>query len=405
MFSAAVVASPLHNPSRLATYVSEFTANIRDIPFRGVLTEPSELEGVAAVVLVATGGTEHTILETVRRSKLRYVLLVYHDFENSLPAVMEVTPALRKYVHVEIAHLSSMRSLVEHIATASRAALTLSSSKLLVFGSPSPWLVYSSGSDDALRSKLGIEVEYVDMRDLYTEYDRVSDDFTGRQERFKQLVNTSLIEVEHISKSFRLYLAFNKIARERGARAISVRCFDLIKDMKLAGCLALSLLLDDFLVAGCEADIPATATMMILKELSGRPPWIANVVSVSRGRVELAHCTIATSITHSFTLTTHFESGLPVAISGIVRKNSEATIAKYDPKRNLIRAARGVVTESEPKYGARCRTQLTLEVSEKFSDRLLGDPLGAHVVVSFTNVLKPLEILAKILDVDVEVFE
>ncbi|MCS7099750.1 MAG: hypothetical protein RMH84_05580, partial [Sulfolobales archaeon] len=243
------------------------------------------------------------------------------------------------------------------------------------------------------------------MKDLYSEYDRASGELAENQERLERLASVGQIEVEHISKSLRLYQALSKIAREREARAVSVRCFDLIKDIKLAGCLAVSLLLDDLLVAGCEADIPTAATTLILKELSGRPPWVANVASVGRGRVELAHCTIATSITQSFTLTTHFESGLPVAVSGRVREGSEATVAKYDPKRNLIRAARGMVVEGAPRYSARCRTQVTLEVPERFSEVLMGDPLGVHVVVSFTDVLKPLEFLAKMLGVDAEIYE
>ena len=49
---------------------------------------------------------------------------------------------------------------------------------------------------------------------------------------------------------------------ERHLDACVVRCFDLVTDLRTTGCLALSWLLDQGVVAGCEGDIPATLTMV-----------------------------------------------------------------------------------------------------------------------------------------------
>lgn len=398
---AAAVASPLHDPRRLSSYVSEFLSRVRGVPFSGVLTEPAGLEALAAVVLVATGGTEHIVLETARRSRLRYALLVYHGSDNSLPAVMEVLPELRKYVRADVVELEEVAGAATHLLAASRAYASLLGSKLLVLGRPSPWLVYSSGGEEEIRSKLGVEVEYADLGGLYEEYRRVPGDL-ARSEEFSQLVGQAAAEdLEH---SLRLYTAIRRMVAERSARAVSVRCFDLIGTLGRTGCLAVSKLLDAGIVAGCEADVPSAVTMMVLRELSGSPPWIANVVSVGGGIVELAHCTIATSLTQGFELTTHFESGRPVAVAGRVGEGAVVTVAKYDPKRNLVRAARGTVVEGSPRHPARCRTQVAVRVPEGFAKRLLEDPLGAHVVVSFVDVLRPLEFFAKIAGVGAEVY-
>lgn len=401
---AATVASPLHDPRRLSGYVGEFSSSARGIPNLGVITEPSSLGAGAAILFVATGGTEHILLETVRRSGLRYVLLVYHDHENSLPAVLESAPVLRGLAHVDVVKLDNLQRWVEPVVSASRAAGRLRGSRLLLIGDPSPWLVYSSRSEDALASRLGISVERAGLEELYAEYEGVAEDGLLRSEDLGRLLPRSSVPEGALRSCYRLYLAVGSLLSKRGAGAATVRCFDLIKDLGLAGCLAVSMLLDSGAVVGCEADLPSAATMMILKELTGRPPWMANVVGVGRGTVELAHCAIATSLTCRYTLTTHFESGLPTAVAGWVKEGGVATVAKYDPKRNLIRAALGEVLEGSPKHDARCRTQVTLRVPEEYPRKTLEDPLGAHVVVSFADAVRSIEVFGKMLGIETEVF-
>jgi len=399
---AAVVASPLHEPSRLSRYVSDFLSKTQSVTFSGVITEPAGLSATSAIIFVATGGTEHILLETIKMSKFSYVLLVYHELENSLPAVLEALPVLRSVTRVDVVKLDSLSEQLEPVVTASRAVNRLRKSKLLVIGSSSPWLIYSSGVEEVLRSKLGLELEFVELKELIAEYGRIGE--VLESEEFSRLITHSFVSERHLRDSYRLYLAIDRLVRVRRAQAVSVRCFDVINETGVTGCLALSKLLDKGIVAGCEADLPTTATMMILRELSDSTPWMANVVEVREGLVELAHCTIATSITTGYELTTHFESGKPTAVAGKVNVGLKATIAKYDPKRNLVRAALGEVLEGFPKHSARCRTQVSLRVPKEYSRKLLKDPLGAHVVVTFTNVLRSLEVLCRILGIEPEVY-
>ncbi|MEM2763719.1 MAG: hypothetical protein QXH74_05640, partial [Sulfolobales archaeon] len=297
---AAVVASPLHEPSRLSKYVSDFLSKTQGVTFSGVITEPVCLSATSAIILVATGGTEHVLLETTKMSKFSYVLLVYHDLENSLPAVLEALPVLRGMTQVDVVKLDYLSELMAPVVTASKALSRVRGSKLLVIGGPSPWLIYSSGVEGVIRSKLGVELEFVELEELVAEYGKTNVGEALKSEEFSQLLAHSFINERSLLDSYRLYLAIDRLVRVRRAQAVSVRCFDLIKETGVTGCLALSKLLDKGIVAGCEADLPTTATMMILRELSGSTPWMANVVEVKEGLVELAHCTIATSVTNGY---------------------------------------------------------------------------------------------------------
>jgi len=402
---ALAAASPMHDPVRVSTYVNAFRSSLLGVPFIGLITEPTRVEAEILVVLVATGGTEHIVLDTARLSGARYVLLAYHDSDNSLPAALEVAPALRELCGVGLVHLNSAGSRVGPLVRASEALSKIRGGLVLVVGKPSPWLVYSSGVEGEVESKLGVELRFLELDALYEELQRVGD--AEAAEECSELVSrASRVSVggEELLRACRLSVAMRRLAARLGAIAVSVRCFDLLKDLGVSGCLALSRLLDRGVVAGCEADIPSTATMLILSTLSGRPSWVANVVGVGSSSVELAHCTVATSLTSSYSLVTHFESGLPVSVAGTLEEGVEVTLAKYDPRRNLLRASRGTVRSGRPTHPYRCRTQVVVEVPPGFARSLLEDPLGAHLVVGLGNLLEELEYLAALASLRVELF-
>jgi hypothetical protein len=66
---------------------------------------------------------EHVVLGTARLSGARYVLLVYHDSDNSLPAALEVAPALREFCGVGLAHIGTAGSRVGQLVRAAQGPL------------------------------------------------------------------------------------------------------------------------------------------------------------------------------------------------------------------------------------------------------------------------------------------
>ncbi len=402
---ALATASPMHDPVRVSSYVSSFRRYLPGVPFLGLITEPTRVEAEVLVILVATGGTEHVVLETAKLSKAKYVLLVYHDSDNSLPATLEVAPALRELCGVGLAHLRDVESRVMPLLRASEALSRIRGGVIAVLGRPSPWLVYSSGAEDRVMSRLGVELRFLELNALYEELPRVGSQEVA-EECSKVVSKASEVSVswDSLQRACRLSVAMKGIVSKLGAVAVSVRCFDLLKDLGVSGCVALSRLLDSGVVAGCEADIPSTVTMLVLNLLSGRPTWVANVVGVRDSTVELAHCTIATALTSRYSLVTHFESGLPVAVAGVLEEGVKVTLAKYDPRRDLLRASGGVVSSGRPTDPLRCRTQVAVEVPPSFARRLLEDPVGAHLVLGVGDVLEELNYFASLAGIKAELF-
>jgi L-fucose isomerase-like protein len=165
--------------------------------------------------------------------------------------------------------------------------------------------------------------------------------------------------------------------------AVSVRCFDLLSDPGTSGCLALATLNDDGIVAGCEGDVPSTLAMMWIRYLLDQPSWMANParVDVEHNRIVLAHCTVAPSMVGSIALSTHFESGKGVGISGRFDEQpvTLVRIGGVDLDERWIAEGRIVGTGDDPDL---CRTQVTVELDGRSVEELLDAPLGNHITLA-----------------------
>lgn len=119
-----------------------------------VYTEPVGVECGVLIILVATGGTEHTAIDTIRTSSsLRYVLLVHHESDNSLPATPGDKPVLKSIlsVSVVVVMLGQAGGRVSALMKAYSALNRIRGNIILVLGSPLPWLVYPPGVEDVVR--------------------------------------------------------------------------------------------------------------------------------------------------------------------------------------------------------------------------------------------------------------
>ena len=176
--------------------------------------------------------------------------------------------------------------------------------------------------------------------------------------------------------------ALDDVVEAGGVDAISVRCFDLLRDPGTSGCLALAELNDDGIVAGCEGDLPSTLGMLWARHLLGRASWMANPSRLDRRRNELvlAHCTVAPSLTEGYSLSTHFESGIGVGISGRFAEQPVTLLRIGGRDLDQCWIAEGEIIEQgdEPDL---CRTQVTVALSDGSVDDLLERPLGNHLVM------------------------
>ncbi len=363
------------------------------------------------VVLVATGGTEGMIVREY--DKLPHPLILLTDGKaNSLAATLELATWIRnKGDNCTILH-GSMEKIIGHLVASpnplQRKGLKVSpfggdieeahtspqpstinhqpSNRIGVLGQPSDWLVASDVDYDLVRKKWGVEYVDIPLSKVEEYYAQTTDsdasvlaaNFVAKAKAIVEPDNKEII------KAVRLYLAIKRIADEYHLNALTIQCFSLITSLHTTGCLALALLNDEGIVAGCEGDLQTIFTMLYAKQVMGKDSFMANpaFIDTDKNEVVFAHCTIGLKQTSEYIIRSHFESQSGVAIQGKLPLG-KVTIMKFGGKaleKSVVLHGTIVENQSDER---KCRTQIriALDPTTSQTDYFLNASLGNHHVI------------------------
>ena len=264
-----------------------------------------------------------------------------------------------------------------------------------LIGEASPWLIASGIDKEALSERCGVsfrEISIGTLADKYLGYRELWKNHTlsaGARAELDEVIcrfSCSLEgdrTTEDLSDAAIMYLALASICKEEHLDAVTVKCFDLLSSCKTTACLALALLNDNGIIAGCEGDIPSICTMLAVYKALGRPSFMANPASIDSDNlsIDFAHCTIPTVMVESCTLPSHFESGIGIGINGEVPLGNY-TLCKLSGKtleRSLICNGRLVKGEY---LSNRCRTQVRFIFESKAEFDAFGKArVGNHIIL------------------------
>ncbi len=337
-------------------------------------------------LLIVTGGTEHLALEALSQMT-GPILLLAHPHQNSLPASLEILSRLRQLGRA--GRILLLNDLEDGFTALARLSLffetheRLAGLRLGLIGFPSEWLVGSTPEPAQVKESWGPSVIDVPLQRLrmaiqeatVAETDALQHSFESGAHRIDEPSPSDL------EMAARVGAALRKVVREQSLDACTVRCFDLVKDLQTTGCLALSSLLDEGIVAGCEGDLPAALTMLWMQTLTGQTPFMANPqdLDASAHTLWLAHCTIARRMLKGYALRSHFESSLGVGIQGELEPGP-ITLARIGGTdlREVFLAEGELLTNGDSELW--CRTQVQVRLDRDVRE-LLSRPLGNHLVL------------------------
>ena len=230
--------------------------------------------------------------------------------------------------------------------------------RLGVVGKPSDWLIASNVNYADVLQRMHIEIVDIPIEEVT----RLG------------VVDPSMKGAEAI------YTRLKEIVAQYDLQGVTLRCFDLLTTIKNTGCIALSKLNDEGIPASCEGDIPTLLTMMVAKKLTGELCFQANPARIeANGEILLAHCTLPLGMTEKHEYTTHFESGIGVAIHGDL-PTGDYTLIKMsgDMERMLAVDVTLERCQFEPNL---CRTQVWIKTTEEVVQYFLNDPIANHHVL------------------------
>ena len=382
------LASPLNKPEAVSALTGRLLDRIlgMGIPVEIDSGAPETDPGAPRMLLILTGGTEGLALAQLPRIRGPVVLLA-HPTHNSFPAALEILAKVRQMNRrgkiVFLGEGPKAGVELQKTLTSMSARQALDGRRIGRIGVPSEWLVASLPDERAVEEHWGIRIVDVGSDELLARVRQASPgDSTAVVQDWKSLAGGCVEPCDgDLASAGRVYTALREIVREHSLDACTVRCFDLVTDLSTTGCMALSQLIDDGQMAGCEGDVPATVTMMWMHALTGASPFMANPQQVvaERNAVWLAHCTIARKLVSGYTLRSHFESGLGVAIQGTSREKAVTLARLGGPGLTELFVSDGEILE-DGRSEERCRTQYLVGLEQPVG-YFLERPLGNHHVL------------------------
>ena len=347
----------------------------------------ASLQTLPDAFMIATGGVENLfkrLWEAIDVEMMcaphrpKTVTMIADGRNNSLAAALEILTYLgNNGMEGRIVHGTNEEIISTLVETHSRASLQ---GRIGLFGQPSDWLIASGVDRDFLLQRYGIETVDIDLQRLIdgiktvsqAEADKVAQSMVNRAKAVKEPSDTDMMEAA------KAYLAIRKICQEEHLDAMTIRCFDIVKTCGTTSCLALALLNDEGIVAGCEGDMQTLMSMYLAKRLCGEVAFMANPSQLTDQSSMLAHCTIPLTMCDETTVRSHFESGIGVAIQGLLPLTDYTLFKWGGPKldRYFVTEAQAVETPYSNHF---CRTQITLNVNLK--PYLLQHSIGNHHVI------------------------
>ena len=342
-----------------------------------------------SILFIATGGVERLVIQHFE-SLPRPAIILADGMQNSLAAALEVSSWLRgRGMKSEILH-GELPEIIKRIFVLHSnfmAQRSLFGMRIGVIGTPSSWLIASNVDYLLAKRRWGVAYTDVSLDRIYEYYNQITDDEVG--EACAHLAGKALAcreaSPEDMIKAMRLYRAIRRIVDEDRLSALTLSCFRLIEQTGTTGCLALSLLNDEGIIAGCEGDLQSVFTMLASKVLTGKPAFMANpsMINARTNELILAHCTIGIAQTEQFIIRNHFETESGIGIQGIL-PTGDVTIVKCGGEcLDEYYLSTGTLTENT-NYINMCRTQVRIKMNTP-AEYFLRNPLGNHHIMLHGN--------------------
>lgn len=329
------------------------------------------------LIYVRTGGTEGLFKAAFPVLPSTPIRLLTSGESNSLAASMEILSYLRKngsfgeILHGSPDYLASRLSgdtLVGlQIPVKNHSSIEkFNGSRVGVVGHPSDWLISSDVRPEDALENLGVELVNIPIGELI--------DFSLSTAAYKG------VDLRGFEGAEIIYEGLKKMVAEYRLSAVTVRCFDLLEPLHNTGCLALARLNAEGIPASCEGDVPALLSMMVANRMSGCCGFQANPsrIDPQTGEITFAHCTVPFNMIERYRYTTHFESGMGVAIKGDI-PTGPVTIFKIGPDARTRVCFKAELLRNLCEQNL-CRTQIVVRCPEAIP-YFFNDPIGNHHII------------------------
>lgn len=379
---------------------SEFITKLESkigIPIEWVESTGSFRKDSIPLIFIQTGGTENQFAQILDQIS-QPVMLLTHGAMNSLAASMEILTYLKQHGYKgEIIHgeLDYVTSRLRNLNKIHKTRHFFSGAKLGVIGKPSDWLIASHVDKDLAYKKFGFEIVDIPIEELI---ELSKKDYTFENPLIREL-QTKPFQAGELQKALNIYGALCKLVDSYQLKGLTLRCFDLLDTLHSTGCIGLALLNATGIPSSCEGDVPALISMMIIESLLGKSSFMVNPsrLLVRENSLIVAHCTLPINMGEAYSLKTHFESGIGVAVDSQLPVQN-ALMFKIAADLECFFLSEIDILENLSENNL-CRTQIKISLHEDIS-YFLKEPCGNHHLIALSRDLDLLRDYLSSLEMD-----
>lgn len=223
---------------------------------------------------------------------------------NSLTGAYSAANAIREFRQGEFEYVfgspeeETVQAEVGAAIRAARVRYQLGHLKLAAIGHTPQGFGFGRALDTDLMKTFGVTLEAVEARELIGRARGYEDGACEEElaEAGKALVGLEETPEQNRKDFARLYKAYKEYVKENGIGALASRCWpDFFTEFGTPVCGVLSLLNASGLAASCEADVYGALSMYIGSQLTGKPVFFGDPVSMDEkeGTVTYWHCGMA----------------------------------------------------------------------------------------------------------------
>ncbi len=239
--------------------------------------------------------------------------------------------------------------------------------------------IQDAAREDFVVPHLGTQVRTIPRSRFVDEFDKLlhSKDAQRRADLYlsacREIVEPSRQDVLDAAKT---YFVLKTLVEQEQADAMMMECLPGLKipHVHVPPCMGFMDLRDEGIPAGCEADLDATLTMMLVQQLFDRPAFQHNPsVDTEKKLYFGAHCTCASRMNGCdreqapYVLRSHAEAGWGCVPEVLLEPGQKITIAKYlvnaDQPQMILYSGEIVQSPRDNRIGG-CRTKMFTTINE-----------------------------------------
>jgi len=248
--------------------------------------------------------------------------------------------------------------------------------------------------NETVVERLGVKVRAIPRDTFNKEFDKqqpteeVQDVASDMRRHAKKTVEPTPADTINSARS---YVAAKRLLVAEKANAISMDCLGMVgaKLVPTPPCFGWTLLQDQGISAGCEADLFGAISLMMTSYLLDRPGYMNDPVPETvKNLLITAHCTSGTRLNGfdkppaPYVLRSHSESHLGVATQVLWPEGQPITLVRFSNANEMIIDTGKVVSNVETPPAGGCRTSVEIAMDHVEDCR---DVLGFHQVVTLGN--------------------